>query len=122
MNRKSLNHFRLLLNKQLDELTRKSDGALSELLIAIPRAADPLDYVSMEVERELTIHMLERDKKLLLKIREALRKIDCGTYGICEECGEDIDINRLEMRPVAELCITCKRRQEKMEKLTCEQD
>jgi DnaK suppressor protein len=122
MNRKSLNHFRLLLKRQLDELARKSDGALSELLIAIPRAADPLDRVSIEVERELAIHMVERDKKLVLKIRKALRKIDYGTYGICEECGEDIDINRLELRPVAELCIACKRRQEKMEKLTCAQD
>jgi DnaK suppressor protein len=122
MNRKSLNHFRLLLKRQLDELARKSDGALSELLIAMPRAADPLDRASIEVERELAIHMVERDKKLVLKIRKALRKIDHGTYGICEECGEDIDINRLELRPVAELCIACKRRQEKMEKLTCAQD
>jgi DnaK suppressor protein len=66
--------------------------------------------------------MVERDKKLVLKIRKALCKIDDGTYGICEECGDDIDINRLKLRPVAGLCITCKRRQEKLEKLTCEQD
>ena len=122
MNRKSLNHFRLMLKRQLDELDRKSDGALSKFLDAIPRAADPLDRASIEAERELAIHMLERDKKLMRKIRNALRKIESGTYGICEECGEDIDVNRLKLRPVTELCITCKRRQEKMEKLTCEQD
>lgn len=122
MNRKSLNHFRLMLKRQLDELDRKSDGALSKFLDALPRAADPLDRASIEAEREMAIHMLERDKNLMRKIRNALRKIEYGTYGICEECGEDIDITRLKLRPVAELCIACKRRQERMEKLTCEQD
>lgn len=122
MNKKALSYFRSMLIKQLNERTRKSDGAVADLLVAAVRAADPLDRAALEMERELAIHMVERDKKLMLKIQKALQKIDEGTYGICETCGEDIDINRLKLRPVTELCIACKTRQEKMEKLTCEQD
>ena len=122
MNPKILKYFRDMLEKQLVELTRKSDGAVAELLMATAPPADPLDRVSLEMERELAVHMMERDKKLMLKIRKALQKIEDGIFGICEECGEDIDINRLKLRPVTEHCIGCKKQQEKMKKLTCEQD
>ncbi|RME03231.1 MAG: hypothetical protein D6812_05405, partial [Deltaproteobacteria bacterium] len=59
--------------------------------------------------------LLDRERKLLNKIEKSLRKIDMGTYGICEECEEEIGRNRLEARPVAELCIRCKEEQEEME-------
>ena len=58
-----------------------------------------------------------RERKLLAKIDEAIEKIDNGTYGICESCGEEINIKRLEARPVTTMCIECKTEQEEEEKL-----
>jgi len=59
--------------------------------------------------------MKDRDRNLIVKIREALDRIDQGTYGICEECGEEISERRLMARPVTTLCIDCKTRQEEDE-------
>jgi DnaK suppressor protein len=122
MNRKNLKYFRVVLEKQRAELGRKSDGVVARLLTAAVHAADPLDRAALELERGMAVHMMERDRKLMLKIQKGLQKIDDGTFGICEECGADIDINRLKLRPVTELCIGCKTQQEKTERLTCEQD
>ncbi len=58
-----------------------------------------------------------RERKLLKKIDDAIEKIDNGTYGICETCGEEINIRRLEARPVTTMCIECKTEQEEEEKL-----
>ncbi len=58
----------------------------------------------------------ERESKLIIKIREALQKINQGDFGQCEECGDDIGIERLEARPVTTLCIKCKRKQEANER------
>lgn len=58
-----------------------------------------------------------RERKLLAKIDEAIEKIDNGTYGICEACGEEISIRRLDARPVTTMCIECKTEQEEEEKL-----
>ena len=58
----------------------------------------------------------ERERRLLAKISESLKKIDDGVYGECESCGEEIGLKRLEARPVAELCIECKSEQEKLER------
>ena len=57
---------------------------------------------------------------IIVKIKKALEKIEDQSFGICEVCGEEIDIERLKLRPVTELCIGCKIHQEKLEKLTCE--
>jgi DnaK suppressor protein len=122
MKKKELDFFRVTLKKQLEQLARKSEGSIAVLLDATVASADPLDRAALESERELAVHMMERDKKLMVKIKKALQKIDDRTYGVCEECDEDIDIARLKLRPVTELCITCKKQQERMEKLTCDQD
>ncbi len=58
----------------------------------------------------------DRERKLITKIREALQKINQGDFGQCEECGDDIGIERLEARPVTTLCIKCKRKQEANER------
>jgi len=120
MKKKELESFRKILNRQLEELTRKSDATLAGLVDSTVRAADPLDQTSLVLERDFTIRLLDRENMLIMKIQKALQKIDDRTFGICEVCGEEIDINRLKSRPVTELCISCKTRQEKLEKLTCE--
>jgi len=69
-----------------------------------------------EIEKQFAIRIADREAKLLKKIEEALKKIEDGTYGICEACGKPIGYERLKLRPVASLCIECKRKQEEMEK------
>ena len=72
------------------------------------------------MERDFTLRMLDRENKLIIKIKKVLGKIEDQTFGICEVCGEEIDSERLRLRPVTELCIGCKTYQERLEKLTCE--
>lgn len=122
MKKKELDFFRATLKKQLEHLARKSEGSIAVLVNATVASADPLDRAALESQRELAVHMMERDKKLMVKIKKALQKIDDRTFGICEECEEAIDIARLKLRPVTELCIQCKKQQERVEKLTCDEE
>lgn len=75
------------------------------------------DQASAEIDRNFILKLKERERKLLKKIDKAIEKIDKHEYGICEACGEEIDIKRLEARPVTDLCIACKTEQEAEEKL-----
>lgn len=75
------------------------------------------DIASQEIDRNFMLRLRDRDRKLLKKIEKALDKIEAGTYGICEICGKEIPIERLEARPVTDLCIECKTEQEEEEKL-----
>lgn len=84
-----------------------SDNILSELG----------DQASVETDRNFMLKLRERERKLLKKIEKAIDKIDKNEYGICEACGQLIDIKRLEARPVTDLCIECKTEQEEEEKL-----
>jgi RNA polymerase-binding transcription factor len=120
MKKRELEFFRKMLKQQLLELTQKSDAAIAGLLESTITSADPLDRTSLELERDFTLRMLDRENKLILKIKKGLEKIEDQTFGICEVCGEEIDIERLKLRPVTELCIGCKTHQERLEKLTCE--
>ena len=62
------------------------------------------------------LRIRDRERKLIFKIQEALRRLDDGEYGVCEECGENIGIERLKARPVTTLCIECKSSQEMEER------
>jgi DnaK suppressor protein len=75
------------------------------------------DQASAEINRNFTLRLRERERKLLKKIDTAIEKIDGGAYGICEVCGQEIGIKRLEARPVTTMCIECKTEQEAEEKL-----
>jgi len=120
MKKREFEFFRKMLKHQLEELTRKSDAAIVELLNSTVTSADPLDRTSLELERDFALRMLDRENKLIVKIKKALGKIEDQTFGICENCGDEIDIERLKLRPVTELCADCKTHQERLEKLTCE--
>lgn len=120
MKKREREFFRKMLKRQLDELTQKSDATIAELLNSTINSADPLERTALGLERDFAIRMLDREHKLILKIRKALQKIEDQTFGICEGCGEEIDIERMRLRPVTEFCIGCKSDQEKLEKLICE--
>ncbi len=120
MKKREMEFFRKMLKQQLKELTQKSDAAIAGLLNSTVTSADPLDRTSLELERDFTLRMLDRENKLMLKIKKALAKVEDQTFGICDACGEGIDIERLKSSPVTALCIGCKTHQERIEKLTCE--
>jgi DnaK suppressor protein len=77
---------------------------------------DPTDRASLESDRNFMLRIRGRERKLILKIEEALERIEDGSFGTCEKCGEDISEQRLKARPVTTLCIDCKKREEALEK------
>ena len=113
---KKIEKFRKLLNERLadllDEATKTVTG-MSDLKENLP---DPSDRATLESDRNFTLRIRDRERKLIGKIKEALERLDSGTYGICESCGEDISEKRLLARPVTTLCIDCKKKQEANER------
>jgi DnaK suppressor protein len=77
---------------------------------------DSGDVATVELNQSFTIRLREREEKLLNKVEAALARMQDGSYGTCEDCGDEIDIKRLMARPVTTLCIDCKSRQEAEEK------
>ena len=111
-----LNFFRELLEKELARLLDKAEETVWELLGATPEnEADELDRVTQDLSRNNVFRIRSRESRLIKKIRESLRAIEEGRYGICEDCEEPISIERLKARPVTSYCISCKIRREKME-------
>lgn len=78
--------------------------------------ADPADRASAESDKAFALRLRDRERQLLRKIEEAIGRIEEGRYGICEECGEEISVARLKARPVTQLCIECKSKQEETER------
>jgi DnaK suppressor protein len=104
MTRAELSKQRKLLEDKLAELSmvvRNREG------IAIEQNADALDEVQNAVEREFAIRNLDRGSQLLRNVRQALSRLDDGTWGICLRCGEDINPKRLNAVPWAPYCISC---------------
>lgn len=80
-------------------------------------APDVTDQAQLEVDRNFVLRLKEREQKLLKKIDSAVDRIDNGTFGICRGCGDEIPLPRLLARPVTDLCIACKTKQEQDEKI-----
>lgn len=115
VDRKEVDFFRDLLNQRLQEL-RSEAGKTVEDMDEDENFPDPTDRASMESNRNSMLRIRDRERKLIFKIQEALRRLDGGEYGVCEECGENIGIERLKARPVTTLCIECKSSQEMEER------
>jgi DnaK suppressor protein len=111
VDKKDLEFFRSFLNQRIDEL-RSEAGKTVEIMDEDENFPDPTDRASMESNRNSMLRIRDRERKLIFKIQEALQRLDQGEYGICEECGEPIGIERLKARPVTTLCIECKSNQE----------
>ena len=119
MNIKDIEYLRNLLETDLDALLAKAGLAVGELLDTVyTNGADPLDRATEEQARNDQLHIRDRESRLIAKIEKSLEAIDDGTYGICENCEEPIAIARLKARPVTSYCITCKTKQEALERIT----
>lgn len=113
---KKIQGIRKKLVTQREQLLSEAESALNELpgQILFP---DMGDQASAEIDRNFMLRLRGREQKLLKKIENVLESIENDTYGICESCGREIEIKRLEARPVTSMCIECKTEQEEEEKL-----
>lgn len=117
MNKVQLKKFKTLLTEKRDEIVKKAKQTLEEdMTLDANDLPDEMDLASSEYLQSFTFRLRGREKVFLDKIEKALRKIEDGSFGICEECGEEISIKRLEARPETALCIKCKEDQERAEK------
>lgn len=111
-----LQTLKSILDEQARTLLAQSREAVSALTEVRENDADPIDLAVSETNRDFTLRMADRERRLLLKIRYALERINNREYGTCEACGEAITYSRLMARPVATLCIDCKTEAEQIER------
>jgi len=116
MNKQQLEYFRQKLTTWREELLAESQETINNLKEENWREPDLSDRASLETEAGVELRTRNRYLKLIGKIDAAIRRIDDGTYGFCEETGEPIGIKRLEARPIATMSIEAQERHEKMEK------
>ncbi len=117
MRQDQLKSLHQLLLRQRESLLNKNRSFALETREGHIVVGDEADIATGETHRNLSIRLIERERVLVSKIDRALEKIMQGTFGNCEECGENLGYNRLKARPVASLCIDCKLAQEKEEQV-----
>ncbi|CAK0766447.1 RNA polymerase-binding transcription factor DksA [Gammaproteobacteria bacterium] len=116
MNESQEGHFRGILEAWKHQLMEEVDRTVHHMQDEAANFPDPNDRATQESEFSLELRARDRERKLIKKIEETLRKLDEKEYGFCETCGVEIGIRRLEARPTANLCIDCKTLEEIREK------
>lgn len=117
MRRREVDRYRTLLEGQLESLVGTSERAVHQMAGGggeeIP---DPNDRATVEEDRNWTLRLRDRDRRLIGKIQEALARLETGTFGLCVACRRPIAPARLRARPVTDLCIDCKTEAERAER------
>ena len=117
MKKSELKKFRELLIDWQEQLLERADHTINGLLDSTVHASDIIDRASLQTDCDLALRIRDRESKLIRKIKKALKRMEQGTFGICESCGEEIALKRLKARPVTTSCIDCKRMQETLERI-----
>jgi DnaK suppressor protein len=118
MNKEKLKKFRKIFQAQRNSILFNDRVVREDFSVNTDDRFDEIDQATTDIEQSMRMRLRNREVFYIKKIDEALRKIEEGCFGECEECGEDIEYRRLEARPTATLCIGCKEDQEKKEVLT----
>jgi len=116
LEQRELNWFKDLLNSRRQELLGEAGRTVSGMVDGKEDFPEPADRAALESDRNATLRIRDRERKLISKIEAALQRIEDGAYGVCESCGEEIGVERLRARPVTTLCIQCKADQEAEER------
>jgi DnaK suppressor protein len=116
MNKEQLDHFRYILSSWKQDLMQEVDRTVLHMKDEAANIPDPNDRATQESEFSLELRTRDRERKLIRKIDEALKRIEDGSYGYCLETGEPIGVKRLEARPVATLSVEAQERRERREK------
>jgi len=117
MNERQLEYFKNKLLTWKEDILRESRETVSHLQTETENHPDIADRASSETDRSLELRTRDRQRKLISKIDEALRRIEDGVYGYCEETGEPIGLARLQARPIATLCLEAQERHERRERV-----
>ena len=117
MNKAKLKKFQQLLEDKRNEIVQRARQTLDQgMTLDADDLPDEMDLASSEYLQSFTFRLRGREKTFLEKIQKALERIEDGSFGDCEECGEPISEKRLEARPETTLCIRCKEDQERVER------
>ena len=116
MNPKQLEYFRQKLLRWKADLVKEAGETLTNLTEQNLQQPDMADRASLETEHSIELRTRDRERKLISKIEAALKRIEDGTYGYCEETDEPIGLRRLEARPIATLSLEAQERHERMER------
>ncbi|HEX4739778.1 MAG TPA: RNA polymerase-binding protein DksA [Caulobacteraceae bacterium] len=117
MNERQLDYFRKKLLNWKEDILRESRETVTHLQKETENHPDLADRASSETDRALELRTRDRQRKLISKIDEALRRIEDGVYGYCEETGEPIGLARLQARPIATLALEAQERHERRERV-----
>ena len=117
MNSETLSLFKKLFEDQRQRIAFSQRLMNPEFLLSSDELSDESDLAAVELETSMRLRMRNREALYSKKVEEALRRINEGTFGACEECEEEIELKRLEARPTATLCVSCKENSEKTEHL-----
>jgi len=117
MNERQLNYFKQKLLNWKEDILRGSRETVTHLQLETENHPDLADRASSETDRALELRTRDRQRKLISKIDDALRRIEDGVYGFCEETGEPIGLARLEARPIATLSLEAQERHERRERV-----
>jgi DnaK suppressor protein len=117
MNDRQLEYFKQKLLNWKEEILRESRETVTHLQAETENHPDLADRASSETDRALELRTRDRQRKLIAKIDDALRRIEEGAYGFCEETGEPITLARLEARPIATLSLEAQERHERRERV-----
>ena len=118
MSPKQLEYFRQKLLTWRQELIEESQATIDNLREEVRDVGDEAERATRETENSLELRTRDRYRKLLNKIDQALARIQDGSYGYCEETGEEIGLARLEARPIATLCLDAQERREHLQRQT----
>ena len=117
MKKAEIQQFRSILEgKRQDVISRAEESREKDMMLDTSDLPDEIDLASSEYIQSFTFRLRGRDRTFLKKIDKALKKLDEGEFGMCEECEEPISFKRLKARPETTLCINCKEDQEREEK------
>ena len=112
MNQDQLDHFKNILVKWRESLQEEVNRTVDHMQEDASNFSDPADRATQEEEFTLELRARDRERKLIRKIEKTIARVDSDDYGFCDACGIEIGLQRLEVRPTAELCIDCKSTQE----------
>lgn len=118
MNKTKLNKFKKIFESQRKSLLFNDRVVREDFSVCEDDRYDEVDQATTDIEQSMRMRLRNREMLYIKKVDEALRRIEEGSFGECEECGEDIELRRLEARPTATLCVGCKEEQERKEVLT----
>jgi DnaK suppressor protein len=118
MKKETIKKFRKIFESQRDRILMSTRVVCDDLTVCPDDRYDEIDQATTDIEQSMRMRLRSRERLYIRKVEEALKRIEEGTFGECEDCGEDIELRRLEARPTATLCVSCKEEQERKEILT----